>query len=163
MNIFKFLLPLLYLFLTNEISAQYILSQQVLSNSGGNVNMAGITMDYTAGEAFTSKIDNGSYSISQGFHQYFTSTISTEKIENNLFKFYPNPVTGICYLKFEKRVSGSSTLQIYNSVGIIIYKQYFNNTDVIQLDLSHLIPGNYIAVLKDSKKQDISSFNLIKI
>jgi len=163
MNIFKYIFLIIFLFSTITIHAQYVLSRQVISSSGTSVDMAGITLDYSIGEAFTSKIDNGSYSINQGFHQYFTSTISTEKIENNLFKFYPNPVTGICYLKFEKRVSGSSTLQIYNSVGIIIYKQYFNNTDVIQLDLSHLIPGNYIAVLKDSKKQDISSFNLIKI
>lgn len=148
----------------NQNNAQYVISRQVISNTGGSTNMAGITMDYSSGEAFTSEIENSSYAINQGFHQYFTSTIATDKFENNLFKFYPNPVTGICYLELNRQITERSTLLIYNVSGRIIYKKYIeNNSSLIQLDLSELNPGTYVTILKDSKNKNISSFKLIKI
>jgi len=154
----------LLLIIFNQINAQYVLSRQVISNTGGSINTAGITLDYTAGETFSSEISNNSYAVNQGFHQYFTSTIAIDKLENNLLKFYPNPVSGICYLEFDKPVSEDSDLFIYNSGGQIIYsKNIESRVDVIQLDLSRLLPGNYIAIIKNNKNTPVSSFKLIKI
>ena len=157
-------LIILLFIIFNRINAQYILSRQVISNLGGSISMAGITLDYTAGETFSSEINNNSYAVNQGFHQYFISTIAIDKLENNLLKFYPNPVSGICYLEFDKPVSEDSDLFIYNSGGRIIYsKSIKKREDMIQLDLSNLLPGNYITILKNNKNTIVSSFKLIKI
>ena len=140
------------------------MSRQVISNTGGSTNMAGITMDFTTGETFASELDNSNYTINQGFHQYFTSTVSIDKIENNLFKFYPNPVTGICYLQFDNAIKEGFTLVIYNVAGGMIYSKSIEiYSKLIPLDLSDMLPGTYFAILKDNKNQNKSSFKLIKI
>lgn len=148
----------------SEIQGQYILDRQVLSNAGGNIINAGVLLEYTVGETISTDISDGNYAINQGFHQYFTSTVSTDKIENNLFKFYPNPVSGICYLQFDKVIKERSTLVIYNVAGGMIYSKSIQiYSKLIPLDLSEMLPGTYFAILKDNKNLNTSSFKLIKI
>ena len=72
------------------------------------------------------------------------NTANIIKGKNDLFKFYPNPVDNNLFLL--NKHQGKITINIYNSVGKLIYSKEINNIDTqafYELNISHLNSGSY--------------------
>ncbi|HQK97374.1 MAG TPA: T9SS type A sorting domain-containing protein [Bacteroidia bacterium] len=77
------------------------------------------------------------------------STDLNENILNNEFVIYPNPVHDIAYLNLYGYYSKDLLVKIFNSIGQIVdvYSPY--SLDMLELDLSKLDEGLYVAQLTD--------------
>ena len=73
--------------------------------------------------------------------------LSTDSFNVNVFKIYPNPSTGMFYLK---NTTGDF-VQVYNVLGQEVYKAAINsNQEIQELNLNHLQSGLYIAKISDA-------------
>jgi surface protein len=73
--------------------------------------------------------------------------LSTDSFNVNALKIYPNPSTGMVYLK---NTTGDF-VQVYNVLGQEVYKAAINsNQETQELNLNHLQSGLYIAKISDA-------------
>jgi hypothetical protein len=85
------------------------------------------------------------------------STNIVEVLENEQIKIYPNPTTGIIYIRSEKKIL---QIQIINAVGNTVYEQSNVGTEAT-IDISFAPHGTYIIRLKTDEK--IITKTIIKI
>ncbi len=72
--------------------------------------------------------------------------ITEPHIPPELLRIYPNPTDGMLYIA-DSRIEGSHVeVQVYDLVGVMVFRQKFTNNDSgeLALDLSHLQQGLYI-------------------
>lgn len=74
-----------------SIQVNDVLSQEVLSSSGGAQHSSTITLNYTIGPTFVDTIYGTGIVLTQGFHQPLIILASLEPETNNFISVFPNP------------------------------------------------------------------------
>ncbi len=87
-----------------------------------------------------------------------TPTPVSEQSENR-FSVYPNPAKTTVYIKSEN--IGGTTIQVYNSLGVLVFTEQANIADTYSIDISSLPNGLYIIRIVDNNNL-ISINKLIK-
>lgn len=88
-------------------------------------------------EAFPSIVDN-------------VEELSRQDNRISSLKVYPNPASGEINIKREGGIFANSVIQIYNLSGDVVFQKTSSNLEESGLDVSHLKPGTYVIVLKNS-------------
>ena len=81
----------------------------------------------------------------------------TQKNPNSGLRLYPNPTTGAFNAQYYLEESRENTiLDVYNSVGQLIYKQpVYGKQGIVELNIG-LSQGIYLVVLRDNNKPVVS-------
>ena len=66
-------------------------------------------------------------------------TITTIYDENSVKKVFPNPTTGMASIE----VNANTTIQIFNTLGKIVYQKEFISEELASIDINNLNPGIY--------------------
>lgn len=121
--------------------------------------------------------DNGDAFVCGRFNfenQFETSNIGVAKYDlsgliNSVTSFtsgtmevFPNPSNGNFKLKWRSQLNERSTLQIFNTLGMVVY--YDSQSEISgQLEYSlDLVPGIYLAVLETENKRIVSKISIVK-
>lgn len=96
----------------------------------------------------TSRIKGASNNVSVNNHQF-----------TNSFTVYPNPSSGLCYLRSSSDTSGGFTVEVKNSLGqTVISEPHFKTDEAI--NLSNMPVGMYI--IKISNQRNVEFFKVLK-
>jgi hypothetical protein len=71
-----------------------------------------------------------------------STNITSSSVENNVLSFYPNPTTGIVYIKHLKNIDKSTHLEVYDCLGNIVVSKIVNQGNDY-LDFSKYAKGIY--------------------
>ena len=87
---------------------------------------------------------NGNKYSTPAFVVANVNTVGLEEIENNNIDVYPNPTTGILYVRLDVNFDAT----VYNYQGQVVTKSLNNNG---QIDLSNLTSGVYFVQIKTDR------------
>lgn len=81
-----------------------------------------------------------------------------EKIETEIVRVFPNPNNGVFEIEIKSQFNKDYNLSIYNSVGILVYSQQFDNTKQeprFEINLSNQQKGVYYLQISNQEKISI--------
>lgn len=93
---------------------------------------------------------------SEVFAVTVTTVLGAESFTVNNFKYYPNPVTNVLNLSYNKTITG---VQVYNLLGQQVLAKNINQNET-QLNLANLAAGTYL--VKVSSDDASTSFKVVK-
>ena len=102
----------------------------------------GSVISYLPGITFTVKTD-------RSFDANFALSTSLSDLQGKMeFEIYPNPGTGILYIRTNSILSTEYHIEVYNSSGILVGQKEVRNIGIEKLDLEYLTGGIYFLVIK---------------
>ncbi len=142
--------------------ANYIVSPEVISSSGGGYSNFNYNLSFTIGEISTETLQSSSVILTQGFHQdYINITSLSENMFTNNVKVYPNPTNDQLFVSFDSFDSANIKLTDYTGKVVLKKQNYFINHERY-IDLSFLPSGLYLLSLNFNDKYN-SVFKINKI
>ena len=154
---FRKVLPLLLLFLAFSGSAQ-----SVIGSLGGEGNVGSMNLNYTAGEAVISTVENNSTALTQGFHQpYFVITAIEETFLPRAVMVFPNPTAAILNVQFEGVKLENIRISLFDPAGRSMLTSTVN-ANIWQTELSGLAGGYYLLTVTDTETKQFNSFKIFK-
>lgn len=135
-------------------------AQEVISNQGDSYSNASGSIDFTIGEIVIATATDGSNDLTQGFHQTNWGFVG---IEDHAPSFeatiYPNPTEEVLNIKTPFFENVQYTL--YDAKGSIVLTNTLSS-EVTEINVAHLVPGQYSVALFSTSKNQIKTFKLIK-
>ena len=148
-------LVLFSLLCTSTIFAQEVVSTQGDSYSNGSANV-----DFTIGEVVINTETDGTYDITQGFHQTNWNFAGLDDLAPELeVNVYPNPSSDVLFVSTVQFEGVSYTLTDANGK---IIKGNDLSLETTSIDVKQLAPGNYSVILYDRNQNKLKVFKLIK-
>lgn len=143
------------LLFTSTICAQEVVSVQGDSYSNGSANI-----DFTIGEVMINTETDGTYDITQGFHQTNWNFVGLDDLAPDIeVTLYPNPSSDVLFISTAQFDGLNYTLTDANGKIITSDNLSFETT---KIDVQHLSSGNYSVILYDRYKNKLKVFKLIK-
>jgi len=142
-----------------------VLSQEVLSSSGGNF-IKEISLDWTMGEVAITEIAESEIRITQGFHQplFLSTKILDLPIELGEVNVYPNPFSEILRLDLKYNKATATKVRIFTAQGQVVWEKSLLGTSISEdLNLNVLTSGSYYLHLLIDGNRFARSFKLHKI
>lgn len=134
-------------------------SQDVVSSQGDSYSNSTANIDYTIGEVAINTGTNGTYDITQGFHQTNWNYAGIEDFSPDYSaSVYPNPTSEI--LNIRVTVFENVTYALYDAVGKLLLQGKISG-EMTELNVGQLPSGNYSLTLKN-ENQNLKTFKLIK-
>ena len=135
---------------------------ELVSSAGESFNNTSYQLDWSIGECVTATYSNGSYLITQGFHQNSYVITAVEDLAKDInITVYPNPTSDFISLRF-------STTEILRNVKLTVtdisgklLQQSKVTSDQEQLNFSNYAKGVYFLNVK-RENHLIKSFKIIK-
>ncbi len=146
------------------LSANNLLSQKVLSTSGGTGGFEGYAVNWSIGEVVTETFSIGGVTVNQGFNQYSETikNVSTIKgYETINVKAYPNPTTNFINIRISDIEINGLLYKITTLEGRIIMQGYLYNEETI-IDFVNLSPTIYLLTILNNGIV-VRSFRIVKI
>tara|TARA_B100001287_G_scaffold251443_1_gene232684 strand:- start:13291 stop:13779 length:489 start_codon:yes stop_codon:yes gene_type:complete len=142
--------------------ANYIISPDVISSSGGDFSNFNYNLSFTIGEISTETLQASNAILTQGFHQdYINVTSISEDMFTNNVKVYPNPTNDHLFVTFDNIDSVNIKLTDYTGKVVLKKQNYLINYEPY-IDLSFLPSGLYLLSLNFNDKYN-SVFKINKI
>lgn len=137
-----------------------VYGQEVISTQGNSYQGTNASIDYTIGEPIIFTGNDGSNSLTQGFHQtkweYASIDIHNAEFNANV---YPNPVENT--LTIESEEFNGKNYAIYDATGRIVSEGNLES-EKTQVSASEWAPGSYSVVLFDNDQEKLKTVKLIK-
>jgi Secretion system C-terminal sorting domain len=137
----------------------YYCSSTNFSSLTNFIGIRTISNDTTYGWIQVKDITNGGGTI-QAYASTHYSTGISEDIDYLSIQAYPNPCAQILYVSLEKPQYYSGTIEIYNNIGILEFRELFVEGKA-KINLQKLQNGMYILVLKTNDKYFRARFQKI--
>lgn len=151
----KVRLALLAMIFSGVIYAQEVVSTQGESYYGGSANI-----DFTIGEAIINTETDGTYEITQGFHQTNWNFAGMEDLMPEMdVKIFPNPTSDILNIT-TTQFEGVSYALVDANGKIVKDDKLIGETTIV--GVNELAPGSYSILLLDQEKNKLKTFKLIK-
>jgi len=136
--------------------------QQIIGNSGGNIQNENGLVSWTIGEPVITTIKGSDHTLTQGFHQ--SKIIITEIEENTLLSFemkvYPNPVaTRLTIYVGGTDISGMR-YNFFDGKGAVIKTGLIVGSET-HVSVEELVSATYYLKIYN-KKRSIKTFKIIK-
>lgn len=156
-----------FLTLCSSISFSQTIDNEVVASAGTHfVNPCGIKLSWTMGESVTSTVTDGSWTITQGFHQDWEEVTS---IDNHLIpevqiNVFPNPMDNELLVTV-KNTNKILLLHLYDIAGRKVgYSSIEPNQLSTSFSVSWLSAGSYVLCVEDndgifSKTYRLEKFN----
>jgi hypothetical protein len=164
------LLP--FIFLLPVIQAQ-TLQPNVISANGGVSKNDQMSLEWTVGEPFIDGVTGVERSYTEGFHQPVIEVGRVESSdtkptpvvdEKNGITVYPNPVKTGLNIDLSPDVNKDIRLQLISAEGIPVMSEKMDPAlHRTELDMSSLIPGQYVLWITNLQGEKIAAFSISKI
>jgi|SRR5690554_5274682 len=137
-----------------------LFGQEVISSQGETYTNSNASIDFTIGEVVSNTATDGSYDLTQGFHQTNWKFLGVDNhIQNFDAIVYPNPMGNDLFIQTENFEQMAYIL--YDATGRVVSENQLDNSKT-GIDVSNLAPSTYSLVLINENKEKIKTFKLIK-
>lgn len=134
-------------------------AQEVVSTQGATYSNVSGSLDFTIGEVLINTETNGSYNITQGFHQTNWNFLGLEDhVPEYEAIIYPNPILDVLNIKTNSFMGVAYS--IYDAQGKLVTQNKLS-ADFTSIQVKHLAPGSYSVIL-NNESQKLKTFKLIK-
>ena len=134
-------------------------AQEVISSQGDSYSNASGSVDYTIGEVVTNTESDGTYDITQGFHQTNWNFLGLEDHTPDYSAIiFPNPTEDI--LNIKTSMFENVTYTLFDAQGKLIMQDILS-AEQTPIQVAHLAPGNY-SLLLNTESQNLKTFKLVK-
>jgi Secretion system C-terminal sorting domain len=134
--------------------------QEVISTQGDTYSTGNGKLDFTIGEVVISTGTNGTYDITQGFHQTNWNFVGVEEHEAGIdATVFPNPMDNNLNIRMSKFEHASFALIDAN--GRIVAENKLSS-ELTTIDVSTYAPGAYSLLLIGENQKKLKTFKLVK-
>lgn len=154
----RFILPIIYFFISIGMSAQ-----SVISSSGNSASNEGYTLSWTIGEGIISTIGNNDIELTQGFHQPLVIDVIAVGIEDDLILdiiAYPNPTYDKVMFEGGDLV-GIYHIRVVDKLGRVLEQKSMPFQEFI-LEMGKYNNGTYLIEVVEDKTGKRKIFNIVK-
>lgn len=134
-------------------------AQELITTQGDSYSNASGSIDYSIGEVVIDTGTDGSYYITQGFHQTSWNFVGLEDhFPGYEVTIFPNPTRET--LNIETNSFSNVSYSLYDAQGkLLVHGNLLDETTPI--DVKHFYSGTYTLVLEDGSKR-LKTFKLAK-
>ncbi len=157
-SVIYFHIGILFLSQFQKLNAQ-IIQNDVIASQGNFSQINGASITWTLGEISSTNLSNSFLIYNEGFNQPFEGDNYPEVINEN-FIIISNPTSESATLVFNK--FDFYVVTIYNAIGQILYKNQFEEREII-IDLVFLSSAAYMINVNSLDGRFSASNKLIKI
>lgn len=142
-----FSLALALCWLPMALVAQSI-ERNVVGSAGASASDANVSIDYTLGETVVLTVSNSNNTLTQGFHQPASVSVSVAEVSNYTYSVFPNPFNDM--VQVELQLASASTVQIrlVDLYGRVVYSQEMATMNagphLLPLDTKDFAAGSYL-------------------
>lgn len=164
----KYLLLLIFYFFINYISAQSVQRESISSSSGRYAFTASLQLQSNVGELLTGTHTAQQFFFTMGFIQPDGDIATVVNTSTNLMigKAFPNPVSDVLHIEFEKDVS-DLVIDVLDMMGrkqqIECLSERDAGTKKMELSCAKLAAGLYLVTIYSKKGDVYSTFKIKKI
>lgn len=154
----RFILLIIYFFISIGMSAQ-----SVISSSGNSTSNGGYTLSWTIGEGIISTIGNNDIELTQGFHQPLVIDVIAVGIEDDLILdiiAYPNPTYDKVMFEGGDPV-GIYHIRVVDKLGRVLEQKSMPFQEFI-LEMGKYNNGTYLIEVVEDKTGKRKIFNIVK-
>ena len=154
----RFILLIIYFFISIGMSAQ-----SVISSSGNSTSNGGYTLSWTIGEGIISTIGNNDIELTQGFHQPLVIDVIAVGIEDDLILdiiAYPNPTYDRVMFEGGDPV-GIYHIRVVDKLGRVLEQKSMPFQEFI-LEMGKYNNGTYLIEVVEDKTGKRKIFNIVK-
>ena len=154
----RFILLIIYFFISFGMSAQ-----SVISSSGNSTSNGGYTLSWTIGEGIISTIGNNDIELTQGFHQPLVIDVIAVGIEDDLILdiiAYPNPTYDKVMFEGGDPV-GIYHIRVVDKLGRVLEQKSMPFQEFI-LEMGKYNNGTYLIEVVEDKTGKRKIFNIVK-
>jgi hypothetical protein len=152
-----------FLVLTFAMGFHALIAQEVISSSGTHSAGSGIALSWTIGEPVIGTVSNGSYTLTQGFHQSrLTSTSVDDLVTPGLsLTVYPNPFDDVLNVKVDEGDFSKLKFTLFTLEGkqLIVKKP---ESDLTRFDMQTYASGNYLLRINKKSGEPVKTFKIVK-
>lgn len=135
-------------------------AQEVISSQGESYSNANGSIDFTIGETIIATGTDGSYDVTQGFHQSNWNFVGLDDQEPSFeATIYPNPTVEVLNIKVT--VFDNIHYIMYDANGKIVSTDVLSS-EITVINVANLVKGSYSVSLFDTDENLIKTFKLIK-
>lgn len=137
-------------------------SSQVIAASGDEFKSSDISLSWTIGETITETINNNTITLTQGFHQSKIIITSIDQLSESKFALsaYPNPTSGVVYLKIETENVKNLQYQLIDSKGTLLTRKEISS-NTAEIDFHNFSNGIYLLEVFENQTI-LKSFKILK-
>lgn len=138
-------------------------AQQVISSGGTHAKGSGIALSWTVGEPVIGTLTNGSYILTQGFHQSRLSSTSIDEIPapGLSVTVYPNPTSYVLNIRVDEGDYSQLQYSLYSLDGKVLMTNKLTK-DLTQVKLQKFSTGNYFLRISQKKGENVRTFKVVK-
>lgn len=154
----RFILLIIYSFISIGMSAQ-----SVISSSGNSTSNGGYTLSWTIGEGIISTIGNNDIELTQGFHQPLVIDVIAVGIEDDLILdiiAYPNPTYDKVMFEGGDPI-GIYHIRVVDKLGRVLEQKSMPFQEFI-LEMEKYNNGTYLIEVVEDKTGKRKIFNIVK-
>ncbi len=145
-----------------QIGYSQTLSPEVFTTSGDYFSNLSNSLSWTLGECVIDTYTGSSNILTQGFQQssYLINSLEENLNSEHSIFIYPNPTSGLITIYQESKDTKQLQVDLLDINCKLLYSEMFQND--IQLNLSRYTNSQYFIRVKDTNKNSIKTFKLIK-
>ncbi len=154
----RFILLIIYFFISIGMSAQ-----SVISSSGNSTSNGGYTLSWTIGEGIISTIGNNDIELTQGFHQPLVIDVIAVGIEDDLILdiiAYPNPTYDKVMFEGGDPI-GTYHIRVVDKLGRVLEQKSMPFQEFV-LEMGRYNNGTYLIEVVEDKTGKRKIFNIVK-
>jgi Secretion system C-terminal sorting domain len=134
-------------------------AQEVISTQGDSYSNGSGSIDFTIGEVVINTGSDGTYDLTQGFHQTNWNFVGVEDhVPNYEAIIFPNPTEDV--LNIRTSAFENITYTLYDAQGKLVLQDVLS-AEQTPIQVSQLAPGGYSLTL-NNESQILKTFKLIK-
>lgn len=158
------LLPLALLSIS--ASAQTKLTPEIIAAGGGVGQSAGISLEWTLGEASIGQVSSSDRLYTVGFHQPIL-VIDVAKtapgVNTSAITVFPNPVKDKLKVEINRTNLETITLVLCDMHGrTLVQKTVYGISNIAEISFLQQLPGIYLLRAYDANKKLINTFKITK-
>ena len=123
--------------------AQVEISKNVLSSSGGTIEVGNRLINFTVGESFISQMGEGQI-IQEGFNGLSLILVTALEEREYSITIYPNPFDSKLIIKGSKKEKG---IAIFTQLGVEIEMDITSQDEMYEVNLENVASGTYVLIV----------------
>ena len=163
----KYICLLFCVSLAVQAAVSQNISNHVVASGGKSATAGTFNLSYTVGELVVSTLNTSNNTVTQGFHQtYTTNNASVDGADDPSFTIdvYPNPTVDGVNVSIETEKDFAMQALVFNSYGQLLLTTLFTNASQWRIDLASFTAGTYyIRLVHQGSMGHIKTFKIQKL
>jgi hypothetical protein len=144
-------------------STMMLTAQEVVSSGGTHASGSGVSLSWTIGEPVSETLTNGTYTLTQGFHQ---SRLSATAVDDILIPgvslaVYPNPFSSVLQVKVGEGDFSQLQYSLLSLDGKVLLSNKLTKT-LSQIDMQSFASGSYLLRIHGKTGEPVKTFKVVK-